>query len=188
MKKFFVGLMIVAVGVFPGCVAKDKAQENVVVLETSQGIIELTLYPDVAPKACENFKKLVKKGYYNGVVFHRVIRGFMVQSGDPTGTGMGGESASGLEFEDELSASVKFDREGLLAMANRGPDTNTSQFFITTAARPELNMRYTIFGEVTSGYDAVTAIEGVGVDGNHKPYFDQTIRKAYLKNIGWSLG
>src|SRR4051812_24519388 len=103
----------------------------VVVLETTQGNIELELMPDVAPKATENFTKLAEKGYYNGIVFHRVIKEFMVQGGDPTGTGSGGESIWGKEFEDEINIDVKFNKPGILAMANAGRNTNGSQFFIT---------------------------------------------------------
>ncbi len=138
-----------------------SAMQNnpVVTIETTQGPIEITLRPDVAPKACENFIGLSKKGYYNGVIFHRVIQNFMIQGGDPTGTGRGGESIWGTNFADEFSPSLKFDRPGLLAMANRGPATNGSQFFITCAPTPWLNNKHTIFGEVTKGMDTVKKIE-----------------------------
>jgi len=188
------GILVTAVitalaGLFQaGCAPQKVTKDTVVVFETSKGIIELSLNPDVAPKACNNFVKLVKKGYYDGQIFHRVISGFMVQSGDPGGTGQGGESASGLEFENEVSASVQFDRPGLLAMANRGTDTNASQFFITVAARPELNMNYTIFGEVISGMEAIADIQSTAVDGNFRPLIEQKIYKAYIKNEGFSLG
>ena len=190
VKGMFIAVVITAVAAMfqTGCGPQKVTKETVVVFETNQGIIELALYPDVAPKACDNFFKLVKKGYYDGQIFHRVIRGFMVQTGDPSGTGQGGESASGLEFENEVSPSVTFNRPGLLAMANRGPDTNASQFFITVAARPELNMKYTIFGEVTSGMEAVAAIEGSAVDVNFRPLSEQKINKAYIKGSGMSLG
>ena len=155
---------------------------KIVVLETNQGVIEIKLMPEVAPKACENFVKLVEKGYYNGLIFHRVIKDFMIQGGDPTGTGMGGESIWGKPFEDEVSPVAKFDSPGILAMANAGPDTNGSQFFITTAKTPWLNMRHTIFGEVVSGYDVVQKIEGVETVGSDRPKQDQKIIKAYLKN------
>src|SRR3990170_43178 len=135
-----------------------------VVLETNQGAIEIKLMPEVAPKACENFTKLAEKGYYNGLVFHRVIKGFMIQGGDPTGTGAGGESIWAEPFGDEISPNVQFDRAGLLAMANAGPNTNGCQFFITTAKTPWLNMHHTIFGEVISGYDVVEKIENVHTD------------------------
>lgn len=158
----------------------DKKAETVV-FETTQGNIEFKLYPEVAPKACENFVGLVKKGYYDGIIFHRVIQGFMIQGGDPTGTGRGGESLWGKDFEDEVTPSVTFNRAGLLAMANRGPSTNGSQFFITTVPTPHLNMRHTIFGEVVGGMDVVTAIETTPVGPGDKPVTDQKIIKAYVK-------
>jgi len=157
---------------------------NVVVLETNQGIIEVELIPDVAPKACENFIKLAEKGYYNGIIFHRVIKGFMIQGGDPTGTGRGGESFWGKSFEDEVSSDVTFNKAGTLAMANAGPNTNGSQFFITTASTPWLNKRHTIFGKVVKGYDVVQKIENAYTDANDRPTSPQKIIKAYLKTNG----
>ena len=154
---------------------------NTVVLETTQGIIELKLSPDVAPRTCENFKGLVEKGYYNGTIFHRVIPGFMVQGGDPTGTGRGGSSIWGKPFEDEFKAGVTFNKKGILAMANAGPATNGSQFFITVAPTEWLNMRHTIFGEVVSGYDVVEKIEKTPTGPGDKPIIEQKIIKAYLK-------
>jgi len=154
---------------------------KIVVLETNQGKIEVKLMPEVAPKAVENFIKLAEKGYYNGLIFHRVIKGFMIQGGDPTGTGTGGESIWGKPFEDEVTADVKFDKPGLLAMANAGPETNGSQFFITTVPTPWLNMRHTIFGEVVSGYDVVQKIENTAVDSSDRPLDEQKILKAYLR-------
>ncbi|KAF5067831.1 peptidylprolyl isomerase [Anaerotignum sp.] len=106
-----------------------KEGDEIAVITTSEGVIKLQFYPEEAPKAVENFKALVKSGYYDGIIFHRVIDGFMIQSGDPTGTGKGGESSFGQDFEDEISPNLHFYR-GALAMANRGPNTNGSQFFI----------------------------------------------------------
>ncbi|MFA6079346.1 MAG: peptidylprolyl isomerase [Candidatus Omnitrophota bacterium] len=151
-----------------------------VVLETNQGKIEIKLMPKIAPKACENFVRLVESGYYNGIVFHRVIKDFMIQGGDPTGTGMGGQSVWGKTFDDEVTPDATFDKEGILAMANAGPGTNGSQFFITTTETPWLNMRHTIFGQVVSGYDVVEKIENVKVGVNDKPVSEQKIIKAYL--------
>jgi len=156
--------------------------ETVVVLETSQGNIEIKLKDDIAPKACENFSKLAQKGYYNGLIFHRVIKGFMIQGGDPTGTGMGGKSIWGKPFADELTPVAKFDAAGILAMANSGPNTNGSQFFITCAKTPWLNMRHTIFGEVISGLDVVQKIENIPVNAEGRPVDEQKIIRAYLKN------
>ncbi len=159
----------------------DVKKSNVVVIETTLGNIEITLRPDVAPKTCENFLGLIAKNYYNGTIFHRVIKSFMIQGGDPTGTGAGGESIWGKSFVDEFNANIKFDKMGVLAMANRGPNTNGSQFFITTAATPWLNMRHTIFGEVTSGYDVVKKIEMVQTGAQDRPVEAVKILKVYVK-------
>ena len=160
---------------------RSMAQDQVVVMETNQGAIEIKLFPDVAPKAVENFLGLVKKGYYNGLIFHRVIKNFMIQGGDPTGTGSGGESLWGVPFKDEVSQDVKFDRPGLLAMANAGPNTNGSQFFITTVPTPWLQMKHTIFGEVVSCYDVVKKIELTPVAGADRPVSEQKIVRIYFK-------
>ena len=157
------------------------AKQTIVVLETNQGNVEIKLFDDLAPKTCENFKGLVQKGYYDGIIFHRVIKSFMIQGGDPTGTGRGGESLWGTDFEDEFSPNLKFDKPGLLAMANRGPGTNGSQFFITTVPTPHLNNRHTIFGEVVAGYDVVSKIENTQVGPGDKPVVDQKIIKATIK-------
>lgn len=155
--------------------------EKVAVLETNRGTIEIKLMAGVAPKTCENFEKLIEKGYYDGIIFHRVIKNFMIQGGDPTGTGRGGASIWGRPFEDECDKGVRFDKTGLLAMANAGPGTNGSQFFITTAKTPWLHMHHTIFGEVVKGYDVVEAIEGVDVGSLDRPIEEQKIVKAYMR-------
>ena len=157
------------------------AGEKKGVLETNQGKIVIKLFADIAPKTVENFIGLIQKGYYDGIIFHRVIKGFMIQGGDPAGTGMGGESVWGKAFEDEVSSSAKFDRKGLLAMANAGPNTNGSQFFITVAPAPWLNMSHTIFGEVVEGYDVVERIEDCQTEGQDRPVPEQKIIKAYLQ-------
>ncbi|MDN3507903.1 MAG: peptidylprolyl isomerase [Simkaniaceae bacterium] len=149
-------------------------------IETTQGKIEITLKPDIAPKACENFTKLAKKGYYNGVIFHRIIEDFMIQGGDPTGTGRGGESIWGEKFEDECSDKISFSKKGLLAMANAGPNTNGSQFFITTAETPWLNGNHTIFGEVTKGYENVQKLEKVEKGPGDRPKKEQKIVKVTI--------
>lgn len=160
----------------------QNMQKNViVVIETNQGNIEVALKPDVAPKATENFLSLAEKGYYNDVIFHRVIKGFMIQGGDPTGTGRGGQSKWEKPFEDEVSSDEQFNRPGILAMANAGPKTNGSQFFITTAATPWLNSKHTIFGEVISGYDVVQKIESAQVGPGDRPVETQKILKIYVK-------
>lgn len=156
----------------------EEKNELHALLETTQGTIKIRLMPDVAPKAVENFTKLIDQGYYDGLVFHRVIKEFMIQGGDPTGTGSGGESIWGRSFEDECVPSVKFDRKGIVAMANAGPNTNGSQFFITTTATPWLNGRHTIFGEVVEGYEAVDRMENVATDPRDKPTSPQKIDRA----------
>ena len=154
----------------------------VVVVETNLGNIKIALNPTVAPKAVENFLRLAQKDYYNGIIFHRVIKNFMVQGGDPTGTGRGGESIYGKPFEDEVSATVTFSKPGLLAMANAGPKTNGSQFFITTATTPWLNGKHTIFGEVVEGYDIVKKIETTPADAQDRPLNPPKILKVTLVN------
>lgn len=174
--------LLILVPFFLGFAQEARGQEHpTVVFETNQGTIEIELWPDIAPKTCENMVGLVKKGYYDGLIFHRVIKSFMIQGGDPTGTGRGGESLWGGKFEDEVTPSIKFDRPGLLAMANAGPNTNGSQFFITTVPTPWLNMHHTIFGEVVKGYDVVQKIENTPVGANDRPVQEQKIIKAYIK-------
>ena len=130
----------------------------VAMIKTNMGTIELELYENKTPKTVENFIGLAKKGFYNGIIFHRVIDNFMIQGGDPTGTGRGGESFWGGRFADEIVPGLVFDSPGLLAMANAGPNTNTSQFFITLVPTPWLNGHHTIFGKVIGGMDVVKAI------------------------------
>ena len=146
-----------------------------VTLKTNQGDIKLKLFPEIAPKACENFVRLAEKGYYDGIIFHRAIKDFMIQGGDPTGSGCGGESIWGTPFEDECNPNVAFDKPGLLAMANAGPGTNGSQFFITTVETPWLHMHHTIFGEVAEGYDVVKKIENSSTGFMDKPVKEQKI-------------
>ncbi len=161
---------------------EDMSQARpIVVIETSQGTIEVQLYSDIAPKTVENFLGLAEKHYYEGTIFHRVIAGFMIQGGDPRGNGTGGESLWGGCFQDEFAPGAQFDRPGLLAMANRGPNTNGSQFFITTALTPWLNQRHTIFGEVVKGYDVVQKIEKTRVGPQDRPLEPQKVLKVYLK-------
>ncbi len=160
------------------------AERPVVVMETTQGTIELELFDDVAPLAVENFTTHVKNGYYNGIVFHRIIQNFMIQGGDPTGTGRGGESIWGKPFNDEFKPGVVFDKAGILAMANAGPKTNGSQFFITLAPTRSLNGYHTIFGQVVSGMDSVKklgAVPTTGRGGGDRPLQTQKIIKAYVK-------
>ncbi len=141
-------------------------------IQTNKGTIRVELFESDAPKTTENFITLAGKGYYDGVIFHRVIKGFMIQGGDPTGTGRGGESAWGGKFNDEIDvSSAVYQRgykKGIVAMANAGPNTNGSQFFIMHADYP-LPPSYTIFGRVTDGLDIVDAIATGETDRNDKP-------------------
>ena len=142
---------------------------NTVVLHTSEGDVTIELYPAKAPKTVENFVTHAKDGYYNDLIFHRVIPDFMIQGGDPEGNGTGGESIWGEMFEDEDNDIVL--ERGVLAMANRGPDTNGSQFFIIQreGGTPWLQDKHTAFGKVTEGMDIVDAIANVSRDGNDMP-------------------
>jgi len=181
LKKVLLGLLFISMFASEGAFAKSKVKDTVVVLKTNQGDITIKLFPKVAPKAVENFITHSKNGYYNNGIFHRVIKGFMIQGGDPEGTGMGGESIWHKDFKNEYAPNVVFDRPFLLAMANRGPNTNGSQFFITTAKTPHLNGGYTIFGEVIKGQKVVRAIEGVSTDERDYPMFKQVIKKIIVK-------
>ena len=145
-------------------------------IHTNHGPIEVELHDEDAPKTVENFRKLAADGFYDGVIFHRVIKDFMIQGGDPTGTGTGGP---GYTFEDEFNEH-KVER-GALAMANAGPNTNGSQFFIvTTAEAPWLDGTHTVFGRVTGGMDAVDSIEGADTDAQDRPRDDAVIERVEL--------
>lgn len=162
------------------------AANPIAVLETTQGTIEIELRADLAPKTVENFSTHIKNGYYNGLIFHRIIKNFMIQGGDPTGTGRGGESIWGGKFKDEFNAKAMFNTTGVLAMANAGPNTNGSQFFITTANTPWLNGKHTIFGYVKGekSFEVIKKLENVKTTGRYggdKPLKEQKIIKAYLQ-------
>ncbi len=204
MRRLVLTLLTIGLLVLSGCNSKEAkesisavttqtaniSQSNttvankegeVVTLKTNQGDITLKMFPKVAPLAVENFVTHAKDGYYDGLIFHRVIKGFMIQGGDPTGTGRGGESIWHKEFVNEYAPNVTFDRPFLLAMANHGPNTNGSQFFITTVPTEFLNGGYTIFGEVIAGKDVVRKIENTKTDSNDRPITKQTILKAIVK-------
>jgi cyclophilin family peptidyl-prolyl cis-trans isomerase len=152
-----------------GTVKKDDNKKTVATIKTNMGNIEIELFAKETPKTVENFVLLAKKGYYKGIIFHRVIKNFMIQGGDPTGTGTGGESAWGGKFDDEIVPAIKFEKAGFLAMANAGPGTNGSQFFITLVPTPWLNGKHTIFGKVIKGIDVVNAIGVVKTGPGDKP-------------------
>lgn len=158
---------------------KIKENEHLfATIETDFGEIEFELFPNETPKTVQNFVGLSLQGYYDGLTFHRVIKGFMIQGGDSTGTGAGGKSIFGKPFEDEFTRKLRHDSPGVVSMANRGPNTNTSQFFITVAAVPELDGRHTIFGKVTDGLDVVNKISMQPTDENDFP-----INKIIMKKI-----
>lgn len=133
----------------------DPQKNYRVNMETSKGLIELELYPEYAPKTVNNFVFLAQEGYYDGVIFHRVINDFVIQGGDPTGTGAGGP---GYKFEDEMQDNPLKHETNVISMANAGPNTNGSQFFITYSPQPHLDGKHTVFGKVVSGADVVDSI------------------------------
>ena len=133
-----------------------------VIFETSLGAFSVELYSQHAPQSCKNFRELARTGYYDSTTFHRVIRGFMAQGGDPTGTGRGGESIYGGKFRDEITRELKHVGAGVLAMANSGPHTNSSQFFLCTAKTEWLDAKHVVFGRVEHGMEVVRAIEACG--------------------------
>jgi peptidyl-prolyl cis-trans isomerase B (cyclophilin B) len=133
----------------------DPKKNYKATLETNKGTIELTLYPEYAPKTVNNFVFLARDGFYDGLTFHRVISNFMIQGGDPSGNGTGGP---GYSFEDETRGNPLTHETGVISMANAGPNTNGSQFFITHSPQPHLNGKHTVFGKVTKGKDVVNAI------------------------------
>jgi cyclophilin family peptidyl-prolyl cis-trans isomerase len=154
------------------------------VIQTNKGTIRFELLEEDAPKTTENFRLLAEKGFYDGVIFHRVIKGFMIQGGDPTGTGAGGQSAWGGRFNDEINRSSDVYQQGYkagtVAMANAGPNTNGSQFFIMHVDYP-LPPSYTIFGRVTEGQDVVNSIATVETGRNDKPVTPVTIEKVTIE-------
>jgi len=154
---------------------------RVVKLETSMGAFSVELYTSHAPRTCENFLELCRRAYYNGTVFHRVIQGFMLQGGDPTGTGRGGESIYGGKFEDEITRALKHTGAGILSMANAGPNTNGSQFFVTLAPTPHLDGKHTIFGRVCEGMGIVERIGNVQTDGNDRPIDEVKITRCTVQ-------
>lgn len=148
---------------------RSKKQKGYAQLQTSHGNINLELHTEHAPMACENFVGLIEKGYYRNVAFHRLIKNFMLQGGDPTGTGTGGESIWGKAFGDELGSKYKHEGRGILSMANSGPATNGSQFFITFKSAPHLDGKHTIFGKIVGGFDTLSKLENEPTDKEDRP-------------------
>lgn len=158
----------------------DSVHPSLVTLETTTGNITLELYWKHAPKTCKNFAELARRGYYDNCKFHRIIKDFMIQGGDPTGTGRGGASIYGKTFEDEISNQLKHTGAGILSMANAGPDTNGSQFFITLAPTQWLDGKHTIFGRVHSGMTTVKRMGMIETDSNDRPVDDIKILRVNL--------
>lgn len=173
----WVGCVALVVGVMAdvthGQVGRPRA-----VIETTKGTIVIELYADEAPKTVENFVTLAKKGFYNGIMFHRVIPGFMVQTGDPTGTGRGGP---GYTFNDEISPNLRHDAPGVVSMANAGPNTNGSQFFITLAATQWLDGKHAIFGRVVEGQVVVEQIAAVERGASDRPLQDVAMKSVTIQ-------
>ena len=189
MKNIVLALVFAAT--FIGCQSSDTVKEKteeqttsteeetqmpesmtVAVVNTNMGTIEIELFADKTPKTVENFVGLANKGYYDGIIFHRVIADFMIQGGDPTGTGRGGESLWGTSFADEFVTELRHDVPGILSMANSGPNTNGSQFFITLVPTPWLDGKHTIFGKVINGMNLVEDIGKVKTGAGDKPVED----------------
>ncbi|RIA92463.1 cyclophilin-like domain-containing protein [Glomus cerebriforme] len=152
-----------------------------VTLHTDLGDLKIEVFCEAVPKTAENFLALCASGYYDNNLFHRNIKGFIVQTGDPTGTGKGGTSIWGKKFEDEIKSSLKHNTRGIVSMANNGPDTNASQFFITYAKLANLDTKYTVFGKVIDGSDTtLDAIEKVPVDEKYRPIQDIRIKSVTI--------
>ena len=187
MKKALVFLLATFVLFTTGCSAagmndKDKGAKKmanpIAVFETNHGTFEIELFEDKAPITVKNFIDLAEKGFYNGLIFHRVIDGFMIQGGDPNGTGTGGP---GYTIPDEFHKDLKHDSEGVLSMANAGPNTGGSQFFITLAATPWLDGHHSVFGKVVKGMDVVREIGKVDTDFQDKPLAKVVMEKVTVR-------
>ena len=149
-----------------------------VTLHTDLGDLKVELFCEQTPKTCENFLALCASNYYSGCIFHRNIKGFILQSGDPTGTGKGGESIWGEDFEDELRDGLRHSTRGILAMANSGPNKNGSQFYITYANQPTLDLHNTVFGKMIDGFDTLASFEMLPVEAKtFRPMIDVVIRR-----------
>ena len=187
MKKALVFLLATFVLFTTGCSAagmndKDKGAKKmanpIAVFETNHGTFEIELFEEKAPITVKNFTDLAEKGFYDGLIFHRVIDGFMIQGGDPNGTGTGGP---GYTIPDEFHKDLKHDSEGVLSMANAGPNTGGSQFFITLAATPWLDGHHSVFGKVVKGMDVVREIGKVDTDFQNKPLAKVVMEKVTIR-------
>ena len=176
MKKLIITLMILWVISLAGCTGGDKMK--IAKFETSEGNFEVQLFTEKAPITTKNFIDLSEKGFYDGLIFHRVIKGFMIQGGDPNGDGTGGP---GYEIDDEFHPSLKHDSAGILSMANAGPDTGGSQFFITLDATPWLDGKHAVFGKIIKGMDVVEKIGNVKTSYGDKPVKDVVVKKIIIE-------
>ena len=161
-----------------GCVQAEGEDVVKIKIETTAGDIYADLNAKEAPKTVENFTKLAKQGFYDGIIFHRVIPDFMIQTGDPTGTGTGGP---GYDFEDEFAPDLRHDGAGVVSMANRGPNTNGSQFFITLAATPWLDGKHAIFGHVVEGQQVVEQIAAAERNAQDRPLTDIAMKQVTIQ-------
>jgi peptidylprolyl isomerase len=177
MKNYIIFILIVLATLLAGCKTGDEKMKNsIVLLETSMGNIKIELFEDTMPVTAGNFKKLVNSKFYDGVIFHRVIPNFMIQGGDPTGTGTGGP---GYVIKDEFTSNNKNNR-GTISMANAGPNTGGSQFFINTVDNNFLDDKHPVFGKVIEGLEVVDKISKVKRDANDKPLTNVVIKKAVI--------
>jgi cyclophilin family peptidyl-prolyl cis-trans isomerase len=163
---------------FPGAALADG--RPVAVFDTSMGTFRVELFTDLAPKTVQNFIDLARKNFYDGVIFHRVIDGFMIQGGDPTGTGRGGP---GHQISDEFGPGLKHNKPGILSMANAGPDTGGSQFFVTLVPTPHLDGKHAIFGEVVEGMDVVRAIGKTKTGPGDRPVEDVVMKSITIEGL-----
>lgn len=175
MKYVILALLLLLLAGCSAGIEEDGTMKTRIELDTSMGKMTVRLYDDLVPRTAGNFKKLVEQGYYDSTIFHRIIKDFMIQGGDPTGTGTGGP---GYTIPDEFHPSLKHDRKGLLSMANAGPNTGGSQFFITLVPTPWLDGRHAVFGEVIEGIEVVDRMGAVETGSGDRPVEDVVILKA----------
>ena len=177
-KTIFAILMILMLLIIASCTInktnKGETMQTKIMIETTMGTMTVELYDDKVPITAANFKKLTGQGFYDGVILHRVIKDFMIQGGDPTGTGRGGP---GYTIKDEFRPELKHDKKGILSMANAGPNTGGSQFFIILTATPWLDGKHTVFGEVTKGIDVLEKIGNAEIDANDRPVKEIKVKK-----------
>jgi len=181
MKKLNFFLILILAVTFLNCNSSksNNTNKNIMKVETNQGTFKIKLYPDEAPKTVAHIKELIAKSFFDGIIFHRIIKDFVIQGGDPTGTGTGG---SGKSISDEFSNNLKHNKKGMVAMANSGrPNSQDSQFYITLAPLDFLDGKYTVFGEVIDGMDIITKIGNVKTDANDRPVEEVKMLKVTME-------